>query len=187
MSARRIVRFGRMACLLALLAVACNRHSPAADGGPSPLQLRSPSFSEVIPGRYASCRGGANVSPALKWSAAPGGTRSFALIVTDPDAPGGTFTHWLLWNLPASTRSLPESVPAEAELASGARQGRNGFGDLGYGGPCPPGGSTHRYVFELYALDAPLSLAAGATKPELLHAMQGHIVASGRLVGRYPE
>ena len=186
MVARRIVRLRRMACLLALLAVDYNQQSPAAENEVAPLHLTSPGFSGTIPDRYASCPGLSNVSPALTWDAPPHATRSFALIVSDPDAPMGTFTHWLLWNLPAAARSLPESVPTQPMLPNGARQGRNDFGGLGYGGPCPPRGSTHHYIFDLYALDAALTLAPGASRRQLLHALQGHIVASGKLTARYP-
>lgn len=182
----RIFRPGNVALLFALYATACHSASPAPDGYP-PLQLSSPSFSGTIPDRYASCSGQTGNSPALTWAAPPAGTRTFALVVTDPDAPFGTFTHWLLWNLPADTRSLPEGVPTEPRLPSGARQGRNSFGKLGYGGPCPPGGAAHRYLFDLYALDTTLALPPGASKKDLLQAIQGHIVAAGQLIGRYPR
>jgi Raf kinase inhibitor-like YbhB/YbcL family protein len=112
-----------------------------------------------------------------------------ALIVEDPDAPGGTFTHWVLFDLPPETKGLGEGIPPEGEVrlapaGAAARQGKNDFGKLGYGGPCPPRG-THRYVFLLYALDAPLNLKPGATRDQLLRAMKGHILAEGRLMGRY--
>jgi hypothetical protein len=175
-----------MACLLALLAVACDRHSLAAENV-AQLHLSSPSFSGTIPGRYASCPGQENISPALAWTRPPAGTHSLAVIVTDPDAPEGPFTHWLLWNLPADTRLLPESIAAQPQLPSGARQGRNDFGSIGYGGPCPPGSAAHRYVFDVYALDATLPLPPRATKQELLHALHGHILAAGQLIGRYPR
>jgi Raf kinase inhibitor-like YbhB/YbcL family protein len=110
---------------------------------------------------------------------------SFALIVTDPDAPGQTFVHWVLYGLPAETRALPEALPGIGQLADGGRQGRNDFGDLGYGGPCPPPGSPHHYVFTLYALDAKLNLPVGATRAQVEAAMQGHILASGELIGVY--
>lgn len=178
-------RFGQVASFLTLIAIACTL--PALAQGLSSLQLTSPSFSGAIPGRYASCGGQTGNSPALAWDAPPAGTRSYALIVTDPDAPMGVFTHWLLWNLPPDTRSLPENVPTQPQLASGARQGRNNFGRIGYTGPCPPGGSAHRYLFDLYALDTTLSLPPGASKQALLDALHGHILAAGQLVGRYPR
>jgi len=149
------------------------------------MNLTSTSFQEGsrIPAKF-TCNG-AGVSPQLAWSAPPAGTASFALLVTDPDAPGGTFVHWVLYNLPAGTRALPEGLPAEGQLPDGALQGRNDFGEIGYGGPCPPPGSPHHYVFTLYALDAKLNLPVGATRAQVEAAMQGHILASGRLVGLF--
>jgi Raf kinase inhibitor-like YbhB/YbcL family protein len=128
---------------------------------------------------------GQNTSPQLAWSGAPPGTRSFALILDDPDAPGGTFTHWLLWNIPSATHELPENLPKTAELADGARQGRNDFGKAGYGGPCPPPGKPHRYFFRLFALDNAPAVKAGAGREELERALPGHILARGELMGRY--
>ncbi len=113
------------------------------------------------------------------------GTASFALIVTDPDAPGRTFIHWVLYDLPAGARRLPEGLPSQDKLADGARQGSNDFAKIGYGGPCPPPKSTHRYFFTLYALDAKLNLPAGATRAQVEAAMQGHILARGELIGLY--
>jgi hypothetical protein len=148
------------------------------------MKLTSTSFQgSQIPARY-TCDG-AGDSPQLAWSAPPAGTASFALIVTDPDAPGRTFVHWVLYDLPAETRTLPDGLPAQGEVAGGGRQGRNDFGNLGYGGPCPPGHSPHRYVFTLYALDAKLNLPAGATRAQVEAAMKGHTLASGQLVALY--
>ena len=107
---------------------------------------------------------GADVSPALNWNNAPEGTRSFALIADDPDAPVGTWTHWIIWNIPASSTALPESVPKVGDSNDGARQGRNDFKRIGYGGPLPPPGKPHRYFFKLYALDAKLDVQAGAAQ-----------------------
>ncbi len=183
MPPRRILR--RTAPLLLLIAVSCCRQFLAAQNV-SMLHLTSSSFSGTIPDRHASCPGLANLSPALAWDAPPAATRSFALLVTDPDAPMGVFTHWLLWNLPPETRSLPESVPKRPQLANAARQGRNDFGKVGYSGPCPPRGSVHHYVFALYALDAALTLPPGITRQQLLQALQGHVLATGQLIGRYP-
>lgn len=104
----------------------------------------------------------------------------------DPDAPIGTFVHWVIYNIPASNRGLPEAVPANAKLADGTQQGNNGTGRAGYTGPCPPSG-THRYFFKLYALDTVLSLASGADKDQLLKAMQGHILAQGELMGTFSK
>jgi Raf kinase inhibitor-like YbhB/YbcL family protein len=128
---------------------------------------------------------GQNTSPQLAWSGAPPATKSFALILDDPDAPGGTFTHWIAWNIPAGTHELPENLPKTAELASGVRQGRNDFGKAGYGGPCPPPGKPHRYFFRLFALDNTPAVKAGAGREELERALQGHILARGELMGRY--
>ncbi len=128
---------------------------------------------------------GPDVSPPLAWNDPPAGTQSFALIMDDPDAPAGTWVHWVLFNLPAAARALPENVPKIERLANGALQGRNDFRRIGYGGPCPPKGPAHRYFFKLYALDTRLALQAGATKAEMERAMAGHILAQGQLVGRY--
>ncbi len=147
------------------------------------MQLTSTSFQDQIPARF-TCDG-AGVSPQLAWSAPPAGTVSFALIVTDPDAPGRTFIHWVLYDLPAATRELREELPPQGQLSDGSRQGRNDFGNLGYGGPCPPGHSPHHYVFTLYALDAKLNLPVGATRAQVDAAMLGHILAQGELVGLF--
>lgn len=128
---------------------------------------------------------GADGSPQLSWTEPPTGTQSLALITDDPDAPSGTFTHWVLFNLPASTRSLAASVSKIDELPNGARQGRNGFRKIGYGGPCPPPGKPHRYCFTLYALDRQLELKPGAGKEELEKAMEGHTLAKAEIVGKY--
>lgn len=137
---------------------------------------------EPIPSKY-SCDGD-DISPPLQWSEPPAGTQSLALIADDPDAPVGTWVHWVLFNLPAASRGLPEAVPTDQELADGSRHGQNSWRRSGYGGPCPPGG-THRYFFKLYALDTTLDLAAGASKEQLLGAMEGHILAETELMGVY--
>ncbi len=148
------------------------------------LKVTSTAFDSggTIPKKY-TCDG-ADVSPPLAWQGAPDSTKSFAVICDDPDAPMGTWVHWVLFNLPADTVRLPENIPPDEELENGARQGRNDFGRIGYGGPCPPSG-THRYFFKVYALDTKLGLAAGATKADVVKAMAGHILAEGHLVGRY--
>jgi Raf kinase inhibitor-like YbhB/YbcL family protein len=148
------------------------------------LQLTSNAFEagKPIPAKY-SCRG-EDISPALAWSEPPAGTQSFALIMDDPDAPVGTWIHWVIYNIPASARGLPEAVPANAELSDGSFNGRNSWGRIGYGGPCPPSG-THRYFFKLYALDEMLGLSSGADKGELLKAMEGHVLALGELMGTF--
>ncbi len=152
---------------------------------PITLTVQSPAFSDgfAIPKDYTA--DGANASPPLRWSDPPEGAKSFALVCDDPDAPRGTFTHWVLYNLPADARELPPGVPPDGTLPSGARQGTNSFGRIGYGGPSPPPGPAHRYQFKLYALDAPLPLEAGATKEQLLAAMRGRQLAEGRLTGVY--
>lgn len=149
------------------------------------FQLSSPAFrpNENIPQQF-TCDG-KDVSPALEWDQAPDKTMTFALICDDPDAPAGTWVHWVLFNLPGGTRSLPQGVPADRQLASGARQGVNDFRRIGYGGPCPPPGAPHRYFFRIYALDSKLDLAAGAGRQDLDRSMQGHILAKAELMGRY--
>jgi len=147
-----------------------------------PLELTSSVFrdGEPIPRKY-TCDG-EDISPLLRWSDPPQDTSSFALVADDPDAPVGTWVHWVLFNLPAETSELPEAIATDGELPDGSRHGENGWGRLGYGGPCPPRG-THRYFFKLYALDAVLDLASGASKKELLQAMEGHILGQTELVG----
>jgi Raf kinase inhibitor-like YbhB/YbcL family protein len=149
------------------------------------LAVSSAAFreGEVIPAKY-TCQG-RDISPPLTWSEPPAGTQSLALIVDDPDAPGGVFNHWVIFKIPADSRELPEAVPAQAELPSGALQGKNDFGRIGYAGPCPPPGRPHRYQFTVYALDTSLDLTTGAAKKQLLTAMQGHVLARGELSGRY--
>ncbi|MBI4341260.1 MAG: YbhB/YbcL family Raf kinase inhibitor-like protein [Candidatus Omnitrophica bacterium] len=146
--------------------------------------LTSPAFtdSQSIPAVY-TCDG-RDLSPPLSWSEPPPGTKSFALISDDPDAPAGTWVHWVLYNLPPSTRSLKEGLPTAAQLPDGARQGMTDFGRAGYGGPCPPSG-THRYYFTLYALDTALTLKADAAKRDLEAAMSGHTLARAQLMGTY--
>jgi Raf kinase inhibitor-like YbhB/YbcL family protein len=137
----------------------------------------------VIPKKY-TCDG-ADLSPALSWDDAPAGTQSLALIVDDPDAPMGTWTHWLIWNIPAKATLLPEDTPKMNLLDNGARQGGNDFKRIGYGGPCPPPGKPHRYFFKLYALDARLEVKAGAVRSELEPALQPHILAQAQWMGTY--
>lgn len=146
--------------------------------------LSSTVFAEgnPIPQKY-SCDG-EDISPPMQWTDPPEGTMSFALIADDPDAPVGTWVHWVLYNLPANINSLPEAFPSDADLADGSKNGENSWRRLGYGGPCPPSG-THRYFFKLYALDLILDMTAGATKEQLLQAMEGHILAETELMGTY--
>ena len=151
------------------------------------ISLTSTAFAEgaPIPAEY-SCMG-RRISPPLAWSNPPTGTKSLALIMDDPDAPVGTFVHWVIYNIPASSLGLPEAIsPTKVQLANGSVQGNNGAGQAGYTAPCPPSG-THRYFFKLYALDTVLSLPAGATKDQLLKAMEGHILSSGELMGTFSK
>ena len=148
------------------------------------IQITSSAFEDggMIPRSY-TCDD-RDVSPDLAWAGVPGETKTLALICDDPDAPVGTWVHWVLFNIPPGETGLAAEIAPEAELASGARHGTNDFRRLGYGGPCPPGG-THRYFFKLYALDIRLDLDSGATKAQVEEAMQGHILAEGQLMGRY--
>lgn len=137
---------------------------------------------ELIPKKY-TCDG-ENISPPLAWTSVPSGTKSLALIADDPDAPRGTWVHWVLFNIPADAKELSENIPPRSILNNGARHGTNDFREIGYGGPCPPSG-THRYFFKLYALNAVLALESGATKAQVLKAMEGHILGEGQLMGKY--
>ncbi len=146
------------------------------------LSVTSPAFKNgsPIPVVY-TCKGD-DTSPALSWSDPPSNTKSFALIMDDPDAPGGIWVHWVIYNIPTSMHGLQAAAPIKAQLADGSLNGVNSWKKLGYGGPCPPSG-THRYFFKLYALDAMLNLSSGANKQQLLSAMQNHILAQGELMG----
>ena len=148
------------------------------------IQIKSSAFEDggMIPRSYTCDE--KDVSPDLAWAGVPEGTKTLALICDDPDAPVGTWVHWVLFNIPPEETGLPAEIASEAEMANGARHGTNDFRRLGYGGPCPPGG-THRYFFKLYALDTALDLDSGATKAQVEDAMQGHILAEGQLMGRY--
>ena len=134
-----------------------------------------------IPNRY-TCED-ADQSPGFLWSGIPASTRSFALIADDPDAPSGTWTHWLIWNIPGDATALPTATPKLARLVNGARQGRNDFHRLGYAGPCPPPGKPHRYFFRLYALDSQLNLKPGASRRDLDPALKPHILAQAEYMG----
>jgi len=148
------------------------------------IKLTSSAFKDgaMIPARY-TCDG-KDISPPLNWSEFPEGTKSFALICDDPDAPIGTWVHWVVYNIPDNVTALPENVPPHKSVMGNILQGITDFRRIGYGGPCPPRG-THRYYFKIYALDTMLNLPAGATKRELLRAMEGHILVEGQLMGRY--
>ena len=148
------------------------------------LTVTSSAFTEgsMIPSKY-TCDG-ENISPPVKWEGSPAGTKTFALISDDPDAPMGTWVHWVMWNIPADSMELAENVPPEKSLPNGSKQGITDFQRYGYGGPCPPSG-THRYYFKVYALDAELDLVNTATKKDLLKAIQGKTIAEGQLMGKY--
>ena len=137
----------------------------------------------AIPKMY-TCDG-TDVSPELSWTNAPAGTASFALIADDPDAPAGTWTHWVVWNVPGKAVSLQEGIVKEQTLGDGTRQGNNDFKRIGYWGPCPPPGKPHRYFFRLYALSTTLELKAGANRKELETALKGHVLAETEWMGTY--
>lgn len=148
------------------------------------MEITSPAFKSggMIPQRY-TCDGD-DVSPPLEWRDAPKNTQAFALICDDPDAPMGTWVHWVVYDLPAHVTKLAEGLPADRQLENGGKHGTTSARSLGYHGPCPPSG-VHRYFFKLYALDSPTDLPPGATKERLLAAMKGHILAEAELMGRY--
>lgn len=149
------------------------------------LAVSTPAFGAggTIPGKF-TCDG-ENISPAIDWEHAPAGTRSIALIVEDPDAPGGIFTHWIICNIPGSRTGIPAGVPQKPVLPDGSIQGLNNFGRPGYSGPCPPRGPPHRYIFRLFCLDIELAVRPPARKDQILAAMSGHVLGSGEVVGRY--
>jgi Raf kinase inhibitor-like YbhB/YbcL family protein len=158
---------------------------PAGRTGISPLEVSSAAFGAggEIPAMY-TCDG-ANVSPPLSWGIPPQGTAALAILVTDPDAPGGTFVHWVAYNLPPGTREIPAGAPGRNVLPAGSAQGTNDMGRAGYGGPCPPGGKLHHYRFTVYALDSAITLAGARDGMMLESAMGGHILARGEMVGMY--
>ena len=149
------------------------------------FELQSPAFGRGgdIPVKH-TCDG-QDRSPGLRWSDPPAGTKGFALVADDPDAPAGTWVHWVIYNIPAALRELPEGVVTRDTVAGIGTQGMNDFERAGYGGPCPPPGPAHRYFFKLYALDAELKLAPRKTKADLLKSMEGHVLGQAELMGRY--
>jgi Raf kinase inhibitor-like YbhB/YbcL family protein len=167
--------------------VGCNQSPKEMQKGEAPMsiELTSTAFQPgaAIPKQYTG--DGADLSPPLRWSQPPPSTKSIALICDDPDAPRGTWVHWVLFNLPAQIRELEEGAPTAATLPSGAKQGKNDFGKMGYGGPAPPKGKSHRYFFKLYALGVVVELPPGASKAQLEAEMKGHILAEGQLMGTY--
>ena len=181
-----------MFALSAMLPIGCAKPSQPVATQPSLTQkenkmefkLTSTAFQEgqLIPRQY-TCDG-VNISPPLEWSGTPPSTKTLAIICNDPDAPVGTWVHWVLYNLAGDKIGLVENVPATESVPGGGVHGTNDFKKIGYGGPCPPSG-THRYFFKLYALDASFDLKAGATKAEVLKAMDGHIIGQTQLMGTY--
>ncbi len=183
-----VLRLSRSLGLLSAVAagtVGCRSAAPLP-AGPS-LRLSSSSFLQgSIPARFSSCGGQSNNSPSLSWGAPPARAKSLALIVYDRDSPLGTnFVHWLLYNLPPKENTLPEGVPKQGELPDGSRQGRNGHGDVGYAGPCPPGQAAHHYVFNLYVLDSTLNLPPASSETQLVKALRGHVIAGGQLIAAF--
>jgi Raf kinase inhibitor-like YbhB/YbcL family protein len=174
---------------LALASVALGldaANSPAAQPDrKEKMQLTSSAFTEGSAIPILHTCDDKDVSPALKWTGVPAGAKSLVLIADDPDAPVGTWVHWVLFNLPAGTNELAEGVAKTQNLPGGARQGLNDFRRLGYGGPCPPPGKAHRYFFKLYALDTMLELKPGSTKKDVEQAMEKHILAQAQLMGTY--
>jgi hypothetical protein len=180
-----------LACATALNC-SCDRTSaaeeavdPADEEDTLALKLTSPAFleGEVIPTKYTG--EGLDVSPPLQWVQPPPTTASFALICDDPDAPMGTWDHWIIFNIPADSRKLAEAVPTQEQLPDGTRQGLNDFGEVGYRGPMPPPGKPHRYYFRLYALDTVLDLPKPVKREDLEKTMTGHVIAEAKLMGTY--
>lgn len=149
------------------------------------FEIKSSAFknNEAIPKEYTG--EGANVSAPLSWDKVPEGTQEFALVCDDPDAPGGGWVHWLIYNIPADVLSLEKAIPMEGILENGIKQGKNDFGSLGYGGPMPPPGKAHRYFFKIYALKNKINLAPGLIEKELLEKIKGDILAETEFMGTY--
>ena len=178
----------RILLIVTIMGIGMAAHAAETEATVAQFTLTSPSFrnNQPIPAKF-SCEG-EDASPALKWEGAPTGTKSFALIADDPDAPGGTWVHWGAYAIPATMAELPESVAKTDAVATlgGMKQGMNDFGKVGYGGPCPPRGhGVHHYHFQLFALDAELKLAPRVTRKQLDATMKGHILAQTELVGTY--
>jgi len=176
--------------IIVALTLVCSASRPPESGGGNgetnvAFKISSNAFKDgqPIPRQY-TCQG-KDVSPPLSWEGAPEGTIAYALIVDDPDAPVGTWVHWVLFNIPGQSKGLAEGIAAQASLPDGSIQGLNDFRRIGYGGPCPPPGSPHRYFFKLYALDEKLSLPPKSNKAQLLDAIKGHVTAETSLVGLY--
>jgi Raf kinase inhibitor-like YbhB/YbcL family protein len=204
----KIVDFGRIRslwfCALVFIALSScqrkNQNAPTNQAGPTAIGSESPieqtggekmtitvsstAFRDggMIPSQYAC--DGPNISPPIEWAGLPTDAETIALICDDPDAPAKVWVHWVVFDVPATRSGLPEAVPSEKTIPDGGRQGTNDFGEVGYGGPCPPSG-THRYYFKVYALDTQLNLDSTTTKDRLLRAMEGHVLAQGQLIGGY--
>ena len=184
----RDLRSGIWMLIMLIALCTCQGQQPEPEPllGPGvAMDLQSSAFEAggMIPTRY-TCDG-QDVSPALSWSEPPAGTESLVLLCDDPDAPAGTWDHWVLFNIPAANRSLPERIATEPVIDGAGVQGANSWGKIGYGGPCPPKGTEHRYYLRLYALDTNLDLEPGAKRKDVEEAFQGHILAQGQLMGRY--
>jgi len=171
-------------CVMILLCLGFIGNAFSTPEGGRTMKITSSAFNEgqMIPLKF-TCDG-QDISPPLEWDNAPGAAKSFALICDDPDAPMGTWVHWVVYDIPPDMKNLAEDIRPERELGRGIRQGKNSWPNIGYGGPCPPGG-THRYYFKLYALDTMLNLKPGATKEQLLQAMKGHVLEEAQLMGKY--
>lgn len=169
---------------IAMLLCSCRSQGIVAEDKTMKIEVTSTAFDQgdMIPDKY-SCKG-SNMSPPLAWKNVPTQAKTIAIIADDPDAPRGTWVHWVLYNLPVNISELPEAQPQEKQLGNGASQGVNTSGKVGYEGPCPPSG-THRYYFKVYALDSELTCKDNMTKVQLLEAMKGHLLAEGELMGRY--
>lgn len=181
-SAGGVIGLVAFCCGLGLFLTSCGAAEQVRKGT---MQLTSGAFAEGarIPAKYTY--DGSNISPPLKWTGVPASARSLALIADDPDAPVGTWVHWVLYDLPPALAELPEDVPKSQTTLHGGKQGLNDFQSFGYGGPSPPRGKPHRYFFKLYALDTMLDLKPGATKKEVERAMDKHIVGQAQLIGTY--
>lgn len=173
--------------LLAVVAAgsAAQNQTKQATSSRMKFQVTSPAFASgnAIPRQYAC--DGPDQSPELRWNESPAATVTFALVMNDPDAPVGDWTHWIAWNIPAASHGLAENSPRQEQFADGTRQGRNDFGKIGYNGPCPPPGKAHRYFFHVYAVATKLDLPAGASRAELDSALKGHILAEAEYMGTY--
>jgi Raf kinase inhibitor-like YbhB/YbcL family protein len=177
---------------LLLLLAGCSNHIQQPEPVDTPKSATTMSVSSAafadgqsIPDKY-TCHG-QDISPPLQWSGTPSQAKSIALTCEDPDAPSGTFTHWVIFDVPATATGLPENVSKSATLPDGSEQGKNSFGNTGYNGPCPPGGKLHHYIFKVYALDTSVKLDSGAEREDLLKAIDGHVLSQGQLTGTYQD